>query len=366
MFRRALDFQPPIADNGRASSFSNPGAMRALTLIEVLIVLVLLSAIMLLISTALDVHLRQMVINRTEVEEAQLARTILENIAKEIRSVVVSIRVEELEVDTTALTSVMGLPGAAEMLSDFNIPETTEETEEYVDEEGEEQILYGILPGIYGGLDWIQIDTAKLPRGELYGSRQIRRGTSFAADRLSASKTVMYYLGKDTGLLNADDPQYQPEKLIGAIGRSYDTAALQYGLFRRQLDRQVMQYATQTGMEYENEQYDEPIAPEVEWIEFEYLDPEAGTLNVSSVLGTTGLPGETGDWVDTWDMDERQMLPAAVMITVAIRRLNLSRSLLSLGTKENPEPVIYSLVVPIPVSIEVVPYDGLSDETDVL
>jgi len=323
--------------------------MRAYTLIEVLIVLVLMTTVLLLISTALDIHLRQMVINRHEVEEAQLARTIVANIANDIRSVVVAIREETLEVDTSALVGVMGMPGADELLSDFNLPDTGE-TAEYADEEGEEQMIYGTTPGIYGGLEWIQIDTAKLPRGELYGSRQIRRGTSLAADRLSASKTVRYYLGSDTGTVSIDDPRYQPERLIGSIGRSLDLGALQYGLFRRQLDRQATQYAIQEGLEMEYEQYDEPMAPEVEWIEFYYFDPEAG------------MDGTPGDWVDAWDMDERQMLPLAVQITVAIRRPNLRRNLFSWGTQEPPEPVIYSLVVPIPLSVDIVPYYGTEEE----
>jgi len=316
--------------------------MRAYTLIEVLIVLILITTVMLLISTALDIHLRQMVINRTEVEEAKLARTILDNIAKDIRSVVVAIREEHLEVDTSVLDSVIGMPGTENLQTNFD----TEDTEEgYVDDrEYEEPMIYGAIPGIYGGLEWIQIDTAKLPRGELYGSRQIRRGTSTAADRLSASKTVLYYLGQDTGMVAIDDPLYQPERLIGSVGRSLDPTALQYGLFRRQLDRQATQYMIQEGTEYEQEQFDDPLAPEVEWIEFYYFDSEAGML------------GTTGDWVDGWDMDERQTLPLAVQITVAIRRPDLGRNLFSWGVQETPEPVIYSLVVPIPVCVDPVPY----------
>jgi len=319
---------------------------RAFTLIEVLLVLALMTTIILLVSMALDIHLRQMVINRTEVEEAQLARIILENIARDIRSVVVPLREETLEVDTTALSSIMGLESSGDILPGLTSAGTgtSEEGEE------EEQYIYGVIPGIYGSLDWIQIDTAKLPRGEMYGSRQIRRGSSFAADRLSASKTVLYYLGQDTGQMPPNDPRYQPEKLIGSIGRSLDLRALRYGLFRRQLDRQATQYAIQEGLEMEYEQDDEPLAPEVEWIEFCYFDP------------TIEQMGKMGDWVEEWDMDDRQMLPLAVQITVAIRRPDVGRGLLSFGSAgANKEPVIYSLIVPIPVSVDVPPAE---EETD--
>jgi hypothetical protein len=323
--------------------------MRAFTLMEVLIVLALTITVILLISMALDIHLRHMVINRSEVEEAQLARIVTEKIAQDIRSVIVLLREELLEVDTSALTTLMGLEGASDLLSGSGLT-MVEDTGAEATEEEEREYIYGTLPGIYGGLDWIQIDTAKLPRGEMYGSRQIRRGSSYGADRLSASKTVMYYLGRDTGLLTIDDPRYQPERLIGSIGRSIDVNALQYGLFRRQLDRQATQYALLEGIEMEYEQDDEPLAPEVEWIEFYYFDP------------TIERQGKMGDWVNEWNMDERQILPLAVQITVAIRRPDFGRSLLSLGSASVPkEPVIYSLIVPIPVSVDVPPLEQEED-----
>ena len=313
---------------------------RAYTFIEVLIVVALMAVVMLFISMALDLHLRSMVVNRAKVEEALLARTLLNKIAHDIRSVVVPLREEILNVDTTALTAVMGLEGTADLLSGLEGEGTAEE---YTEDE-EQQYLYGTIPGIYGGLDWIQIDTAKLPRGEMYGSRQVRRGTSLATDRLSASKTILYYLGRDTGQMAIDDPLYQPEKLIGSIGWSFDPNAPQYGLFRRQLDRQATQYALQEGIESELEQNDEPIAPEVEWIEFYYFDPTIENL------------GKMGDWVEEWDMDDRQMLPQAVQITVAIRRPDFGHRLFSFGSVEaGKAPVVYSLVVPIPVSLEIPP-----------
>jgi len=316
-------------------------AVHAYTLFEVLLVLALLSTLLLLIGTAIDIHIRQMAINRTEVEEAQLARTLLDKIAQDIRSVIVAIREEYLEIDASALTAVMGLESTSDLLEGLEglMEDEGEGEGEY--EETEAPILYGTIPGIYGSSDWIQVDTAKLPRGELYGSRQVRRGTALAADRLSASKTVLYYLGADTGLLTLDDPRYQPEKLIGSLGRSFDYRAAQYGLFRRQLDRQAMQYAIQEGIEFEYEQDDEPLAPEVEWIEFAYFDPTINEL------------GMTGDWISEWDMDERQELPLAVQITVAIRRPDFGRGLLSWGTQQIKEPVVYSKIVMIPVTIDV-------------
>ena len=315
--------------------------VRAFTLIEVIIVLALMTTILLIISMVLDIYLRQMIINRTEVEEARLARVILEAIAKDIRSVIVPLREEQLEVDISAFTGIMTLDGVDDLLDDFDLEDILGENEDIERDEG--LMFYGVLPGIYGGPERIQIDTGRLPRGEMYSSRQIRRGTSLAADRLSASKTVKYYLGRDTGQFSIDDPRYQPERLMGALGRSLDPNALQYGLFRRQLDRQAMQYAIQMGLEMDDEQYDEPLAPEVERIAFYYFDP------------TIEQQGMIGDWVEVWDMDDRQSLPWAVMITVAIRRPDFGRSFMSWGQTTTKEPVTYSLIVPIPVSVDVPP-----------
>lgn len=315
---------------------------KAFTFIEVLISLFMMTAILGLVAMSIDINLRNMVVNRTEVEEAQLARAVLEKIAKDIRSVVVALREEELEVDTESLSTIFSVSAGIEGLYDYQASET--ESSETSDETTEETEVYGTLPGIYGDLNWIQIDTAKLPRGEMFGSKQDRSAGSILADRLSPSKTILYYLGEDTGqITDLDDPRYQPDRLIGSLGRSQDRSALRYGLFRRQLDRMVSQYALNEGLETEYEQYDEILAPEVENVEFEYFDP------------TGGQQGETGEWIEYWDMDEMQTLPTAVRITVSIRRQSFGRSFFSSpfgDSNDKPKTVIYSLVVPIPITLE--------------
>ncbi|MDR1270046.1 MAG: hypothetical protein LBK82_11030 [Planctomycetaceae bacterium] len=312
---------------------------RAYTLFEVLISLVLMTVILMFVTMAIDLYLRQMAVNRTEVEESQLARAVLEKIARDIRSVIVAVREEQLEVDTESLTSLFGF---STDLSASGIADTvTSDTTTGQSEQSEQTEIYGTMPGIYGDSEWIQIDTTLLPRGEMYGSRQVR---NFGiADRLSPSKTILYYLGNETGqMTGSDDPRYEPDQLIGSLGRSLDKTAVRYGLFRRQFDRFVTQYAVNEGLETEYEQYDEPLAPEVEWIEFAYFDP------------TAGQEGSTGDWVEYWDMDERQMLPTAIRITVAVRKQSFGQSVFSWSDNGTTIPtIIYSLVVPIPVTIEI-------------
>jgi hypothetical protein len=312
---------------------------RAYTLFEVLIALVLMTIVLMFVTMAIDVYLRQMVVNRTEVEESQLARAVLEKISRDIRSVIVAVREEQLEIDTESLTSLLGFSTDLSVSGISDSVTSGSETENT--EQSEQTKIYGTMPGIYGDTEWIQIDAALLPRGEMYGSRQTR--SLSITDRLSPSKTILYYLGKETGQMTGiDDPRYQPDQLIGSLGRSLNPAAVRYGLFRRQLDRFVTQYAVNEGLETEYEQYDEPFAPEVEWIEFAYFDP------------TAGQEGSTGDWIEYWDMDERQMLPTAIRITVAIRKQSFDQSLWTWSNNSTTIPtIVYSLVVPIPVSIEI-------------
>lgn len=340
----------------RRSRFAHsPFSSGAYTLFEVLIALALMSTVIALISVSTDIYLRNMVVNRSEVEEAQLARALLEKIAKDIRNVVVAVREEQLEVDTESLSSLFGFSaGLDESYLASGTASNEMESSEADSSSEDETEVYGTIPGIYGDLEWLQIDTAQLPRGEMFGSRQVRSGTSALADRLSPSKTILYYLGKDTGQISdQEDPRYQPENLIGSLGRHLDQTALQYGLFRRQLDRMVSQYAVNEGLETEYEQYDEPIAPEVEWIKFAYFDPTASQQQ-----------NESGDWIEYWDMDEMQCLPTAIRITIGFRRQRFGTSFFSGQSNDEISTVVYSLVVPIPVTVDLPPDETTTETQD--
>jgi len=303
-----------------------------------LIALGLMTVVIGLVGISIDIYLRNTSISRTEVEETRLVQAVLDKIASDIRNVFSALREEQLEVDTEALSPLLGFSGT-ELSTAAGEEGTTAEDMEASDLSE----VYGTKPGIYGNIEWLQIDTAKLPRGEMFGSRQVVSGSDMV-DRLSPSKTVLYYLGEETGTISIDDPRYEPERMLGSLGRNLDSSMPRYGLFRRSLDRLVSQYAVNEGKETEYEQYDEPLAPEVEFIEFAYFDPQAGQ------------EGTSGDWIDYWDMDEMGYLPSAVRITLGIRRPRIGASLLSTLTFSNTEerePVIYSLIVMIPVSITI-------------
>ncbi len=298
----------------------------AFTLAEVLIALLLMSVVLMIVGMAIDTHLRLLDVSRTEVEESQLGRAVLEKIARDIRSVVIAQPKENLEIDTSIFTSAFGDVGALMEMSGTD--GTTAEDSNW-DEVPESAI--GTMPGIYGSLEWIQIDSGRLPRGETYKTDWVLGEGNALGDRVSPTKTTLYYLGKDTGRLSEDESR--PERTVGSLGLAFDRFTVQYGLFRRQLDRNVTEYAVDEGKEEEYERYDEPLAPEVEGVEFYYYD------------------SENEEWLDYWDMDEIGSLPGAVRAVVRIRRQAPLRSAFWLGRQDKPiDTITYSLVIPMPLS----------------
>lgn len=330
---------------------------RGLTLVEVLIAMSMLVVLLGSIGIALHSYLYTLDTARTGTAEAQLARAILEKIARDIRNTVVALKTETLEVDTEsvqALFTGVQPPAAVSSLLDTAISSgdsgaTTEVA----------KTLTGTTPGIYGDLEWLQIDTARLPRGEMYGGKMTRSGTSPLPDRLSPSKTVLYYLGEDTGL-EQGRTTLGADAALGSLGRSLDLDAPKYGLYRRELDRLATQYMIDQGEEAERERYDDLLAPEVEAIEFLYFDAQSGGQSEATGLaasGGLGGLGKVGEWIESWNMDNIGYLPKAIRITLWIRRKgqdNRSNDSLT-GQAPGIRTVAYSLIVVLPVVGEPTP-----------
>ena len=312
---------------------------KAFTLIEVLIALSLMVVVLYLTGLAIDTHLRLMETSRTEVEESQLARALFEKVARDIRSVVVAKKEENLAVDTGIFESMFdpallsGMDTSALQGEGSTSTESTETTNDITDIPPEEGTVVGSMPGIYGSINWIQIDTGRLPRGETFKTQWVLAEGTSLGDRASPTKTAVYYIGNDTGMMSADDST--EEKLSGSLGQSYDQYSVKYGLYRRLLDRNVSEYATENELEEKYATYDEALAPEVEIIEFYYYD------------------SENEEWIDYWDMDEMGSLPGAVRVIMEIRKKAKPRSAMR-GIFSNPQPeiatLVFSTVVPMPLS----------------
>jgi len=285
------------------------------TLLEVLLALALTAVVLYMVTMAIGLHLRMLDTGRTEVEEATLARALLEQIAEDIRG---AVRYDPIELEPTYSGSGPGA-GSTELLD----PDAEPEDDYGTEEEGEptedlaESTAPTSVPGIVGNSSQIQIDVARLPRTDQFLAAIGADDETAAADHQSDVKTVAYY--------------------VVTPGKSADAGGLETrsGLIRRELDRAVTSYAAQRGGLLNVELSLEPVAPEVKAIEFRYFDGTA--------------------WLDTWDTEAQGRLPAAVDVAVALGRIRHETGGLAswMGRDEEEEDdktFFYRLLVDLPAA----------------
>ena len=216
--------------------------------------------------------------------------------------------------------------------------------------------IVGTKKGIYGGLDWIQIDTGRTIPGERfsYNTEDVYNFNDYkneefvpGLDLLSCGqKTVLYYLGYDTGMVDGDEEYLRRQKGTSVEPERYQqgllTSNIKYGLYYREMNRAITEYAVEMGLDVANTMTDndEHLAPEIDRIEFYYYINEDPNKAV-----------EEGEWLDAWDMDaEGGQLPLAIEIRLSIRRKSFKPSLIGglLSNEDERERLVtYSLVVPL-------------------
>ena len=293
-------------------------AGRAFTLIEVLLALALAVVLLGMLGLGVHLYLRAFEAGRDEVEETQLARTILNLIAADLRA---------------AVPRADGGPDSGDPLDDFLFggessdssggngsssstggsssgsssagasgPESSAsgggsgESSDTSSAMFETGAIAGVS-GLYGDRYHLQVDclrAAMIDQGEMLLMPEPSGRTIAAA---SGVRTVVYYV--DDGAMN--DPLAAPldEPLEGLDAELSRLDAGPRGLVRQEIDRAVASYAQQQGLVDELSRGAEVVAPEVVAIEFGYFD------------GT--------DWWEEWDSDARGGLPVAVEVAIALR-----------------------------------------------
>lgn len=308
---------------------------RGLTLFELIIALALSGLIMVAIGMAIDLHLRTLDSRRNQVEEAQLARSVLRLIADDLRNavqykVIDFSSVENLAGSTLDASAIDANTGSSGSNPDSGSVPTDDTSDETTDEVA--SIAPPTIPGLYGNQYELQVDVSRLPRVDQYDPTLAAAGTSMT-DIPSDVKTVSYYLLSDTTNNSA-----------GAMASGTGQA----GLVRRQLDRAVTRWAADNGDLDRVDTSGENIAPEVVWLEFSYFD------------GT--------EWLLEWDSDEIGGLPLAVEIVIGIAPAKSSTQTSTTGlltdtSAANEEISVYRLVVHLPVS-EIVEQAEAVDEME--
>jgi len=300
---------------------------RGFTLLEVLLALSLSALVLIAVAMAVDFQLRVVDASRAHIEEAQLARVLLQRIADDIRSVVAydPLQMEKLAAEAASAA------GSAQAQAEEAVQKTeggsegpdledTDQPQSLQTAEGAESAVPRSIPGLYGGPDWIQVDVARLPRLDQFESLLEPSEDLPLVDRLSDVKTVAYFI------LSADE--------TGAV-QAGDQTDSSGGLIRRELDRAVTLMAAEQGWLDQMQLDLAPLAPEVSSVEFRYSD------------GT--------QWLEEWDCEESGGLPAAVEIAITIRpvRREQGSSWQALSNAAQPDEegsLVYRLVVQLPVA----------------
>ncbi|MCX7428299.1 MAG: hypothetical protein NTW96_22050 [Planctomycetia bacterium] len=288
----------------------------AFTLIEVLLAILLTGLILVAMSMAIDFHLRVLGSGRDDVEEAQLARALLQRIAADLRSAVSYNPDETQQLLATVPVTPMSTPGGAAGAAGgaggaggasgggaggaggASGGSTSEGDSSSIAQRDSEDtsLVTETTPGLYGTLGWLQVDVSRLPRLDQLRRQVAQVGETTLTDRTSDVKSVAYFVAEDL----AD----------GTPG----------GLVCRELDRAVTSWATDLGLMQDMETDLKPIAPEVAAIEFHYYDGN--------------------EICDYWDMEERHVLPLAVEIAIQLKPKS--------EKSEGDAPITYRLLVHLP------------------
>ncbi len=293
-----------------------PPGRHGFTLLEVILTLLLTSLVLAALSMAISTQLRAVDRGRRHVEQAQLARALLQRIAGDVRS---AVRYDPL--DIKKLVPKLATQSLEDMAAQAGFGEMDFSDVEDEDASVAETTAPPPIPGIYGTRYELQVDVSRLPRIDQFQSSLVPTADGGSLlDRTSDVKTIAYYC-------------VRPE--LTAVAQAVG-GLMQTGLVRRELDRAVTSFAADQGMLGDMERGLEPIAPEVMAVEFEYFDGQ--------------------EWLEEWDSDALGGLPVAIRVAIALDpRAPAAQTASAPGpfdavATEEFEPVVYRMLVHLPAS----------------
>lgn len=314
----------------------------AFTLFELIVAIALASVLLALIGTAINLYLTRTDRDRTRVEEAQLARSVLTMIADDIRAATVYQKqdtsaiaeiaaasagydtddFDKARVATVAAGKAGGLNSAGKLTA-LNASSSGSSSSGSGSGSGSGSSSSGsgssssgggdqesddTMPlGLTGDIQQLWVDATRLPRQEeLFAtitgytnapspasSNPGGSGSSTAGAEVNPPadlKTVHYFVRQGNAIDSGS---------VAATSLAPDVQATAGGLVREEIGRRMRVFAEQSGTGSGATSGTALIAPEVTQIQFKYYD------------GT--------QLTDTWDMKQLKKLPMAIEVTIWIR-----------------------------------------------
>ncbi len=301
------------------------GRRLGFTLLEVILALALSVLVIGAMGYAIYFHLRVLEDQRNRVEQALVARGLMQLMATDIRAGVQykPIDMSQLEalLSSTDLTALLADPALAEMASAAGLDAGaaggmagdeggtgtgTEGTDAVATEEEPAP-----RPGLFGNAAELRVDISRMPRRDeyLYGISQ--DGLDFSSDL----KTVIYRVVPTSAL--------DPTQLAG-LPVSFEQDAM--SLVRISVSHSVSRLADESGADPAALGNTLVLANEVRSLAFRYFD------------------GAAGEWVEEWDSESMESLPNAVEIVLSLRM-----AVSQVNLQELPEES-YRLVVHLPMA----------------
>jgi type II secretory pathway pseudopilin PulG len=321
------------------------------TLLEVLLSLGLSIVVVTVIGYAIFFHMRVLDSQRARVEQALVARGMLNLIAGDVRAAVQykPVDVSQLEalLASVDLETLLGSAAGEELLNsalnESGVDPATVlggETEEGIEEGTEESTEIplagdeGPRPGLYGSSTELQIDISRMPRRDQYLYGLQTTANDYPSDLRSISYRLVPTETLDPNLVKGVRMQ-DPNASLGTQGGTG------LSLVRSTISQAVRRFEQNTGNGAEIFGETEVLADEVASLQFRYFD------------------GSQGAWLAEWDTDEMESLPTAVEITIEFQ---FSAAGIQDSTALLDQAVIdsYRLIVHLPLAE---PPEDESDET---
>jgi type II secretory pathway pseudopilin PulG len=285
-------------------------ARSAFTLLEMLLALSLIVLAIALIGGLMQIFTTNFERRGDDIRRAQLAKSLLNMIADDIRAVVL-----EQPYDESVLQQMLGGGGGQNATAsggdagaedDMALGDTgstgladSSTSTDLGTGELELTEATSLPPGIYGTATELMIDVSRVPRTDEYIPEQQSILQNSLVDVPGDMKTVTYYIQTPTnqGIDDTLSVFAAPVAPTDGLASNAATSA-PGGLVRRQLDRAVLAYAEETGNVTSMFQTGDLVAPEVVSLEFSYFDG--------------------AQWLQQWSSQD-QSLPWLVQVSLAMQ-----------------------------------------------
>jgi hypothetical protein len=277
-----------------------------------------------LIGMAMNIQMAVAEKSRDQVEEAQLARALLQRIADDLRNAVPyqppagssSTSGGSASTSGGSATQAQSATSAATAGSSAGTGSTTSSsTASTASSSGTGSTTMPVSGGIFGDIQGVQIETTHRPRLSRAMLAAAEDGSQPAM--LSDIRIVDYCLGPPTG--------------AGSTGPIGDGGA-SGGLYRSEMDRLLFYTAQQQGQSNPPDavKLGDPTVGEVVDLKFSYYDGS--------------------NWNDSWDSNQQGKLPSAIKVILTIRSARKSSGSNLGGASREQRETVYDILVDLPNS----------------